>query len=172
MDIASAILLSPAILIFMFQAQTELVDADINGEMVVTGLLLLVIIPLKIRRQDTWKKWLSGAFLASISVLLIALYGWQLVGNYLLPRQHIAGTISGKFVDKGSRTLTLEVYIDGHRYTAMCPVYDSVRRGQYVRAEVSTATNRLFSIQSARPTEPNTDDTLHDGRPTPGSGPQ
>jgi hypothetical protein len=81
-------------------------------------------------------------------VLLIGLGAWDIVGDYFLPRQYVAGEVSGLARVYRRRGFDgYDVYIGGYRFSATAEVYEQVQRGLRIRGEIGVGSHTLLHVQ-------------------------
>jgi hypothetical protein len=142
--IAGAMVIVPVMFVMWFSDLNAATLVDQYIAWILLGVALLVLLW---RRWQTGPAWLLGVFLLG-GVLLIGLGAWDIVGDYFLPRQYVAGEVTGLARVYRRRGFDgYDVYIGGYRFSATAEVYDHLHPGLRIRGEIGTGSHTLLHAQ-------------------------
>ncbi len=142
---ALAFFLVPLIVMLsLFSHYSALIIADQYCAMMVAGAFLLFSFPRK--GETTWK----NVFSLAIGIALLAGSSWYLVGDFLVRRQSVEGTIldlrKKRVVSARRSRIHYNIDFSKRTYETTFDIYRTVKKGQRIRAEIGQASGLILAV--------------------------
>jgi hypothetical protein len=130
------------LVIFIYHDETQLLSFETNVFYIAVGLAFLIPI-----REAMGKATVAAA---AAGIGLIGLGGWYLIGDFLLPRQPVAGTITGARSAHGKAGPHYYAVVDGRSHPITADLFETLHPGDRIEALAGKASGTLFSIKATR----------------------
>lgn len=130
------------LVILIYHDETQLLSFETDVFYIAVGLAFLLSI------RDSMRK--ATAPLAAVGIGLIGVGGWYLIGDFLLPRQPVAGTITGARSTHGKAGPHYYAVVDGRSHPITADLFETLRPGDHIEALAGKASGILFSIKALR----------------------
>jgi hypothetical protein len=134
------------LVVFIYKNETELLSFDADAAYLLFGTAWLIGFR-KLLDFKTTPGW--DVLTVLIGFACIAIGGGYLAGDFLMPRQKIAGVVEGTFTTRGKAGMHYHVVLDAGRYYATGDVYATIHAGDRIEAEVGRASDTIFSFKPA-----------------------
>jgi hypothetical protein len=140
--VLALLFLPPFALLYVFFNGSALMMLDQDTMFAALGVLLLFYLNnLASTRRTAW-------LLLGFGILGIGVGGWNLVGDFVLPRHQAEGVVERKAVDRtGGLAPFYQVTISGRPLNVTADLFGSLAVGAHVRVVFGIATGTIFRVE-------------------------
>lgn len=125
--------------------QSAIALIDIYILFCVAGAIMLLA--LFAGRKD-FKGRIARLCVAAMGAVILYYGASSFVGDFILPRLHIEGTVENAVKTFSSRAgYFYEIHIDGQRYNTTADIFSQLHSGERVRAEIGVGSHNIFKIE-------------------------
>lgn len=139
--IALTMLFGPVVYVFWKSTESAAMVFNTDLVMIALGGSVLAMMHLRRNKAVAWRL----ATLALVGVLMIGVGGWKLIGDFVLPREFVDGTVIKTSRVYGYRRSTkYYIQINWQRYATTAEVYDRFQEGARIRAEIGIGSHTVL----------------------------
>ncbi len=134
------------LVIFIYQNDTELLAFDASVSYLLIGAAMLIVIWKDINFVAMPGR---DVLMVVVGVSFFALGSWYIAGDFLVPRLKVVGVVKQTSTTRGKAGVHYHVQLDDKYYDTIGKLFDTLRAGDRIEADVGRASDTIFRIRPA-----------------------